>query len=97
MDSSRPVDVNPSRLIALSLLLTSSLYLARIVVVEEMQFTLEYTFSVVSGLFLFCGSLYGSVRYEENPIVTEYGPMAYLLLFGSIAMSVGSVALILTA
>jgi hypothetical protein len=97
MDSSRPVDVNPSRLIALSLLLTSSLYLARIVVVEEPQFSLRYTLLAVSGLFMFCGSLYGLVQYEENPIVTEYGPMAYLILFGSIAMSVGSVALILTA
>lgn len=89
--------MNPSRLIALSFVLASSLHLARIGVAGEIQFTLGSALSVVSGLFMLFGGLYGSVRYEENPLVTEYSPMAYLLLLGSIAMSVGSVAMILTA
>lgn len=89
--------MNPARSVALGLLLAGGLHLTRIGLLEEPQFALGYVFSVVSGLFVLLGSLYGLVRSEESPIVTEYGPLAYLLLFGSLLASVVSVVRILTA
>ena len=46
---------------------------------------------MLGGIVLLVSSLYGLVRYEENPIVTEYGPMTYLLLFGLLLWTVGMV------
>lgn len=42
-------------------------------------------------VILFGGSLYGLVRYEENPIVTEYGPQAYSLMGASLLWTLGLV------
>ncbi|WP_232745043.1 hypothetical protein [Halorubrum aethiopicum] len=48
-------------------------------------------------MFLLLASLFGLIRYEENPIVSEYGPITYLLVFGLAIWAVGLLLRLVTA
>lgn len=74
--------MHPSRLIALCSITVSVLLIAQVGLIEGFWSTLSTVFQLIGAVFLLIGGVYGFGRYEEDPIVTEYGPMAYLLLFG---------------
>jgi len=86
--------MHPSRLVSLVLLVVSVLIIAQAVLIDEA--TASTGFLLLGGIVLLGGSLYGLVRYEENPIVREYGPMTYLLVFGSLLWAVGMISRLIT-
>ena len=88
--------MHPSRLVSLALLVVSVLVIAQSVLIGELQATASTIFLLLGGIILLGSSLYGLVRYEENPIVTEYGPMTYLLLFGLLFWAVGMITRLIT-
>jgi len=88
--------MHPSRLVSLVLLVVSVLIIAQTVLIRELEATTSTIFLLFGGTVLLVSSLYGLVRYEENPIVTEYGPMTYLLLFGLSLWAVGMIARLVT-
>ncbi|MBO4247543.1 hypothetical protein IL252_06905 [Halomicrobium sp. IBSBa] len=87
--------MHPSRVVSLCFLGVSLLLVAQLGVVSPFALTLPTVVQLLGAAMLMLGSLYGLVRYEENPIVTEYGPAAYLLigtslfLFVALALSIG--------
>lgn len=88
--------MHPSRLISLALLVVSVLAIAQAVLLNGFQANASMIFPLLGGLILFVSSLYGLVRYEDSPIVTEYGAMTYLLLFGLLLWAVGMTARLIT-
>lgn len=99
-DRRRPLRsrIHPSRLVAICFFVVSVLSLTSFAVDSEVQFSALTALSADGALtalqlfgsaFLFVASLYGIVRYEENPIVTEYGPTTYLLVGGALLYAIG--------
>ena len=88
--------MHPSRLVSLTLLVVSVLVIAQVVLIDGFQANASAVFLLLGGIVLLGSSLYGLVRYEDNPIVTEYGPMTYLLLFGLHFWAVGMIARLIT-
>lgn len=86
----------PSRLVSLIFLAVSVLIIAQTVLIGELEATPSTIFLLLGGAVLLVSSLYGLVRYKENPIVTEYGLMTYLLLFGLLLWAVGMIARLIT-
>ncbi|KDS90093.2 hypothetical protein FK85_22095 [Halorubrum saccharovorum] len=74
--------MHPSRLVAICFVAVSVLLLAQIGIVGGRPFTAGAVLQGIGGVVLLLAGLYGVVRYEENPIVDEYGPTTYLLVFG---------------
>jgi len=72
--------MHSSRAIALGFLVVSTLSLVEWGLVEQFSTALPALLLAVGSAFLFVSSVYGLVRYESNPVVTEYGPTAYVLL-----------------
>ena len=77
------------------LLVVSVLVIAQAVFIDGFQANTSTVFLLLGGIVLLGSSLYGLVRYEDNPIVTEYGPMTYLLLFGLLFWAVGMIVRLL--
>ncbi|OYR43961.1 hypothetical protein DJ73_13655 [Halorubrum sp. Ea1] len=88
--------MNPSRLVALCFFFVSVLLLAQVSVGGELRFTIGTVLQLAGGLFLLLTSLYGLARYEENPIVSEYNPLTYLLISGLLLWAVGLLTQIAT-
>lgn len=88
--------MHPSRLVSLFLFVVSVLIIAQNILIGELQATASTVFLLLGGISLFVTSLYGLIRYEENPIVTEYSPMTYLLFFGLFLWAVGMIARLIT-
>ena len=88
--------MHPSRLVSLTTLVVSVLIIAQSILIGELQATASTALLLSGGIILLGSSLYGLVRYEENPIVTEYGPMTYLFLFGSLLLSAGIIIQFIT-
>ncbi|ACV47098.1 MULTISPECIES: hypothetical protein [Halomicrobium] len=80
--------MHPSRVVALCFLGVSLLLVAQLGLVSPFTLTLPTVVQLLGAAMLVLGSLYGLVRYEENPIVTEYGPEAYLLIGASLFLFV---------
>ena len=72
--------MHPSKAVALCFLVVSTLSFVEWALVEQFSTALPALFLAVGSAFLFVSSIYGLVRYESNPIVTEYEPTAYVLL-----------------
>ena len=89
--------MHPSRLVALGFLTVSVLLGAQVGLGGGVRLTASTVFLLFGGVFLLCASLYGLVRYEANPIVTEYGPTTYLLLFALGLQAAGLLARLLSA
>ena len=87
--------MHPSRLVSLVMLVVSALVIAQAVFIHGLQANASTVFLLLGGIVLLGSSLYGLVRYENNPIVTEYGLMTYLLLFGLLFWAVGMIARLL--
>jgi hypothetical protein len=87
--------MHPSRLVSVCFFVVSILLLAQLGTAEPLQPTAGTALQAVGGVTLFLGSLYGIVRYEQNPVVTEYGPMTYLLVFGTFVWATGLVVQLL--
>jgi len=83
--------MHPSRAVALSVLVVALLTLLQVAIADGPRLTAASVLGFVSGVVLLVGSLYGLLRYETNPIVTEYGPMAYLLVGAASLWAVGLV------
>lgn len=49
-------------------------------VVGQLQLDLESGFRLLGGVTLLAASVYAAVRYETEPLVSEYGPTTYLLV-----------------
>ncbi|MCY4731818.1 hypothetical protein KY092_14760 [Natronomonas gomsonensis] len=81
--------MHPSRLVSACFLVVSILLLAQIGTTEPLQATAATVLQASGGIVLFVGAVYGFVRYEANPIVTEYGPMTYVLVFGTFVWATG--------
>jgi len=88
--------MHPSRLVSMTTLVVSVLIIAQSVLIGELQATASTALLLSGGTILLGSSLYGLVRYEENPIVTEYGPRTYLFLFGSLLLSAGIIIQFIT-
>lgn len=88
--------MHPSRLVSLTSLVVSVLIISQSVLIGELQVTASTVLLLLGGIILLGSSLYGLVRYEENPIVTEYGPMTYLFLFGSLLFAIGMTVRLIT-
>ncbi|PHQ38588.1 hypothetical protein DJ69_10890 [Halorubrum persicum] len=88
--------MHPSRLVALCFITVSALLIAQVGVIEGVQFAPSTVFQLIGATFLLISGIYGFARYEVNPVVTEYGPMAYLLLFGFGLWAVGILFRLLT-
>lgn len=88
--------MHPARAVALSLLAVALLTLLQVGIADGPRLTAASVLQFVSGVFLLVGSLYGLLRHETNPIVTEYGPMAYLLGGAASLWAVGLVMRMLT-
>lgn len=88
--------MHPSRLVSLFLFIVSVLIIAQNTLIGELQASASTAFLLLGGIILLVSSLYGLIRYKENPIVTEYGPMTYLLLFGLFLWVVGMIARLIT-
>lgn len=88
--------MHPSRLVSLFLFVVSVLIIAQNILIGELQATASTVFLLLGGISLLVTSLYGLIRYEENPIVTEYSPMTYLLFFGLFLWAVGMIARLVT-
>jgi|AntRauTorcE11898_2_1112593.scaffolds.fasta_scaffold85127_2 hypothetical protein len=78
--------MHPSRAIALGFLVVSLLSLVEWGLVEQFSTTFPVLFLAVASGGLLVASIYGLVRYDSNPIVTEWGSTAYALLVGSALM-----------
>lgn len=76
--------MHPSRLVALCFMGVSLLLLAQLGVASPLALTVPVLVQLFGAIVLLLGSLYGLVQYEENPIVTEYGPKAYVLIGASL-------------
>jgi len=87
--------VHPSRLVSVCFLLVGVLLLVDAGVSGEFR-SLGAVLRISGGAVLTVGGLYGAARYEESPIVTEYGAVTYLLLLGFGLWAVGLLAQILT-
>ena len=81
--------MHPSRVVALSFLFLSLLLLIQLVMGGAFRISVATVFQLLGGVVLLLTSLYGLIRYEENPIVTEYGPLTYLLILGIVTWSLG--------
>lgn len=81
--------MHPSRLVSVCFLVVSILLLAQLGTTEPLQPTAGTVLQAGGGAVLFVGALYGIVRYEANPVVTKYGPMTYLLVFGTFVWATG--------
>ena len=81
--------MHPSRSLALGFITVSTLLIVQVGLIRRGQLTVGTIFQLIGAVFLLIGGLYGFLRYEENPIITEYGPMAYVFLFGLGLWAVG--------
>jgi predicted metal-binding membrane protein len=72
--------MHPSRTVALSVLAVALLTLLQVGVAGRPRLTTVFVVRLIGAVVLLVGGLYGFVRYETDPIVTEYGPKAYLLV-----------------
>jgi hypothetical protein len=81
--------MHPSRLVSACFLVVSILLLAQLGTTELLKSTAATGLQAGGGIVLFVGSVYGFVRCEANPVVTEYGPMTYLLVFGTFVWATG--------
>lgn len=84
--------MHPSRLVALGFFWVSVLLFAQFVVADPLRFSVPTIIQLVGAVTLLVTGLYGLVRHEENPIVTEWGPMAYLLVSSTLILIVGLIA-----
>ncbi|WP_135667155.1 hypothetical protein [Halorhabdus rudnickae] len=82
--------LHPSRAVSLAYLCLGVL-LAVWGAVSVGESTLGGAMVLVGGIVLLVSSLYGLVRYEINPIVTEYGLQTYALLAGAAIFALGVV------
>ncbi len=89
--------MHPSRLVAVCFLFVSVLLLAQVGIAGELRVTAGTALQLIGGVFLLLASLFGLIRYEENPIVSEYGPITYLLVFGLAIWAVGLLLRLVTA
>jgi len=76
--------MHPSRLIALCFLGVSLLLLVQLGVASPFAFTVPTLVQLLGAVALLLSSLYGLAAYEDNPIVTDYGPKAYALVAASL-------------
>ncbi|WP_318568155.1 hypothetical protein [Salinigranum marinum] len=83
--------MHPSRAVALSLLVVALLTLLQVGIADRPRLTAVAVLRFVGGIVLLVGSLYGLLRYETSPTVTEYGPKAYLLVGAASLWAVGLV------
>ena len=81
--------MHPSRLVALCFLLLSVLLLAQLGIDGQFVPSIGTIFQLIGGVLLLLTGFYGLFRYEENPIVAEYGPLTYLLIFGIVTWALG--------
>ena len=81
--------MDPSRLVALCFLVLSVLLLAQLGIDGQFALSFGTIFQLIGGVLLLLTGLYGVFRYEENPIVAEYGPLTYLLIFGIVTWALG--------
>lgn len=88
--------MHPSRLVSLALLGVGVLLIAQAGLIDGFQATASTILLLLGGIALLGSSLYGLVQYENSPIVTEYGVMTYLLLFGLLLWAVGMTARLIT-
>lgn len=89
--------MHPSRVVAFCFFLVSVLLLAQVGLAGEPQLTAGAVLQVIGGVLLFLTGLFGFVRYEQNPIVSAYGPTTYLLVAGLLLWAVGLLAQLVTA
>jgi hypothetical protein len=89
--------VNPSRVVAFCFFLVSVLLVAQVGIAGEPQLTAGAVLQVIGGVFLLLASLFGLVRYEQNPIVSEYGATTSLLIAGLVLWTVGLLTQLVTA
>lgn len=87
--------MHPSRMVSLCFLSVGILLLVDVGVSGSLS-SLDGVLRVAGGAVLTLGGLYGTVRYDENPILTEYGALTYLLLVGFGLWAAGLVAQILS-
>lgn len=87
--------MHPSRLVAACFLVVGLLDLLYVGVVAGGASTALATLLLGAGVVLVLASVYGLLRYEENPVVTEYGPVAYLLVGGASVQAFGLAAVLL--
>ena len=71
--------MHPSRLVSLCCAGVGVLFVSQ-TAVGSFQLDLEHGWQLFGGAALVVASLYAAVRYETEPIVTEYGPTTYLLV-----------------
>ncbi|MBP1902710.1 hypothetical protein J2744_002403 [Halorubrum trapanicum] len=89
--------MHPSRLVAICFVTVSVLLLAQVGIVGGRPLTAGTALQLLGGAFLLVAGLFGVVRYEENPVVDEYGPTTSLLVFGLVLWAVGLLAQLATA
>ena len=89
--------MHPSRAVALCFLFVSVLLVAQVGIAGEPRVTAGAVLQLIGGVFLFLTSLFGLIRDEENPIVSEYGPKTYLLISGLVIWAVGLLIQLVTA
>jgi len=76
--------MHPSRTVALCFMGVSLLLFAQLGVASPLVLTVPTLVQLLGAVVLLLGSLYGLVQYDEHPIVTEYGPKAYVLIGASL-------------
>jgi len=81
--------MHPSKLVAICFATVGVLLLAQVGIVDGRPLTAGTGLQLIGGAVLLLAGLFGVVRYEENPIVDEYGPTTYLLVFGLGIWTVG--------
>ena len=81
--------MHPSRVVAICFATVGVLLLAQVGIVGGRPFTSGTVLQGIGGVVLLLAGLFRVVRYEENPIVDEYGPTTYLLIFGMGIWAIG--------
>lgn len=92
-----PVSMHPSRLVALCFFVVGVFLLAQIGVAGKLRIMDAAMLQVIGGIFLLLTGLVGFFRYEANPIVSEYGSVTYLLIFGLFIWAAGLLSQLVTA
>lgn len=74
--------MHPPRLVSLCCLVQGLLSDTVVGFAGGVSPTIGLTLQLIGGVLLIAGGIYGLVRHGDNPIMTEYGPITYLILLG---------------